>query len=262
MVWSMKNIISIVNQKGGVGKTTTAVNLAATLSAISDRILVVDCDPQGNTGSAFGISNHGNHYSLYECMENPDYVEKCIMKTFVPNLDIIPSHTDLYGVEIEYANDPEKHLKIKKALGKISGKYSYIILDCPPGLGILSLNALVAAQRIIIPVQCEYYALEGLSQILKTVDIVQKNYNEKISIAGLLLTMYDTRNGYSQLIAEDVRKNLPYLVYETIIPRNVRIAEAPSYGRPVMFYDVKSVGAQAYIAFAKEFVRKEKQNGK
>lgn len=248
-------ILAIVNQKGGVGKTTTAVNLAAALSALQEKILLIDADPQANASSAFGLKLKHSSCSLYAVMQDNNLLNR-IIHTFVPNLDIIIGHEDLYGLDMELAEDKQKHLKFVNMLKNVKHLYKYIIIDCPPGLGVLSLNALVASEIVLIPVQCEYYALEGLVQVYKTINLVKTYYNPHLIIDGLLLTMYDKRSLLADQVVEDVRSNLPALVYNTVIPRNTKIAEAPSHGRPVLFYDVKSPGAASYIRFAREFIER------
>lgn len=247
-------ITAVVNQKGGVGKTTTAVNLATALSTVKRRVLLIDGDPQANAGSAFGVWERDSHKTSYALMQGA-WREEMIHSTFIPNLDVIPAHQDLYGVDIELVHDQEREQKFRNILPRLP-RYDVIIIDCPPGLGTLSLNALVACSQVLIPVQCEYYALEGLSKILSTIEIIRKNMNKDLKIAGLLMTMFDKRSVHCQMICDDVRQNLGSLVFETLIPRNIKVTEAPSYGKPVLFYDLKSSGAQAYLEFTKEFIKR------
>ena len=252
----MTKIISITNQKGGVGKTTTAINLATSLAAIKKKILIIDADPQGNASTGIGITYDDREPSLYKLITLGDYDEKSIKKTIVPGLDIIPSSSDLVASEIELVDLSNREFVLKSIIKKIEN-YDFIIIDCPPALGLLTINAIVASHSIIIPLQCEFFALEGLTSLINTINLIKDNYNDKIFIEGILLTMVDKRNSLSTLVENDVRSHLGEKVYKTTIPRNIRISEAPSHGKPVLIYDTGCVGSQAYIALAKELILKQ-----
>jgi chromosome partitioning protein len=250
--------IAIFNQKGGVGKTTTNINLAACLALKGKKILILDIDPQGNTTSGMGISKKGLVRTMYEVLLS-DKIEPsdAIIPTRVKNLDIIPASVQLAGAEIELVQLEGREKRLKKALDKIKSKYDYIFIDCPPSLGLLTINSLTAVDSVLIPIQCEFYALEGVSQLMSTIDLVKRNMNPKLEIQGVILSMFDGRTNLSIQVVEEVKKYFKEKVYTTVIPRNVRLAEAPSYGMPIMEYDPKSKGAEAYSEFAEEFLELE-----
>ena len=249
----MAKVIAVANQKGGVGKTTTAVNLAAFLGVSEKRTLLIDTDPQANAGSGLGVTvSEDGGYSIYEALIDDVPVKECIVKTQVPGLDLLPSHQRLVGAEVELVSMMARELRLRRALEPIQAEYDYIIIDCPPSLGLLTVNSLAAADSVLIPVQCEYYALEGLSQLLNAIELVQKNLNPKLSIEGVLLTMYDSRLNLSQQVAEETRRFFSDRVYSTVVPRNVRLSEAPSFGKPILLYDVLCSGAKSYLELAKE----------
>ena len=249
----MTKIISITNQKGGVGKTTTAINLATSLAAINKKVLIVDSDPQGNASTGLGIKHEDRTPSLYDLILNKNFDERSIKKTIVPGLEIISANTDLAASEIELKDIESREYIIKSILSKIPNK-DFIIIDCPPALGLLTINSLVASNSVIIPLQSEFFALEGLSSLMKTIDLVKVNFNESLEIEGILLTMFDKRNTLSSLVENDVRNHFSEKVYKTIIPRNIRISEAPSHGKPALIYDVNCPGSVAYINLAKEVI--------
>ena len=249
-------IIAIANQKGGVGKTTTAINLSASLAVADRTCLLVDCDPQGNATTGLGLDRLELKGGLYEFILGPAAEEEAITKTSLPRLDLIGSSTDLIGIEVEMVSVDEREYRLKKRLMPLKDRYDYIFVDCPPSLGFMTLNALTAADSVLVPLQCEYYALEGLSQLLKTVKAVKNSLNPSLELAGILLTMYDSRNNLSLQVAEEVREHFKDGVFKTVIPRNVRLSEAPSHGKPVLLYDIKSSGAQGYLALARELMGK------
>jgi len=250
-------IIAVANQKGGVGKTTTAVNLSTALAACGMTVLLVDFDPQGNASTGLGIEPDSRQHNSYQLVISNLDINQSIQPTLVPQLDIIPSIMDLSAAEIELSDQPAWEYRLKEALAPILGKYDYIFIDCPPSLGVLTVNAMVSSDTVLVPLQCEFYALEGLSQLIGTVDLVQKGLNTALSMQGIVLTMYDTRNKLSESVEADVREYFGDLVYKTIIPRNVRVSEAPSFGQPVLMYDIKSSGSQAYAALAAELLQQE-----
>ena len=252
----MGKIIAIANQKGGVGKTTTSVNLAACLGVLEKKVLLIDCDPQANASSGLGIDIEKIKFSTYQLLENDCNVFEVIINTSSPNVDIIPANIDLVAVEIELVDVENREYILKNALNQIIDKYDYILIDCAPSLGLLTLNALTAADSLIIPIQCEYFALEGLGKLLNTVKSVQKIHNEKLDIEGLLLTMYDSRLRLSNQVVEEVQNHFNDMVFKTIIQRNVRLGEAPSYGKSIINYDVSSKGASNYLSLAKEIISK------
>lgn len=248
----MGKIIAIANQKGGVGKTTTAINLASSLAIAEKKVLLVDVDPQANATSGLGIRSQ--ELSTYELVLSDTNVEDVLTKTNVPYLNLIPSHIRLVGAEVELVEIPNREYLLRKVLHQIKEDYDYIFIDCPPSLGLLTLNALAAADSVLIPIQCEYYALEGLSQLLNTIHLVQKNLNKQLSIEGVLLTMYDNRLNLCNQVAAEVREYFKDKVYNTVINRNVRLGEAPSFGKPIIMYDATSTGTQNYISLAEEFL--------
>jgi len=248
----MAKIISIANQKGGVGKTTTTINLSSLLAAAEKHTLLVDIDPQSNSSSGLSVTNHNP--SVYEVLIGTKNINEVIINTFMPFLDMLPSNINLVGAEIEMVDIENRETLLKRALVDVRDKYDYILIDCPPSLGLLTLNSLTASDSVLIPVQCEYFALEGLGQLLNTINIVKKHYNKDLAIEGVLLTMFDTRLRLSHQVAEEVRKYFGDKVYKTVINRNVRISEAPSYGKPIILYDAISSGAQNYMALASELL--------
>jgi chromosome partitioning protein len=253
----MNKIICIANQKGGVGKTTTAVNLSASLAAAGKKTLLIDADSQGNATSGLGIDRilHGQS-NFYHAMIGQVTLDSVIVETALPNLHMVPSNQDLIGMEVEFVHLDDREVRLRKLLQSMNGSYDFIIIDCPPSLGFMTVNALVAAHALIVPLQCEYYALEGLSYLLNTVKLVKANLNPELALDGILLTMFDARNSLAHRVAEDVRKHLGNKVLKTIIPRNVRLSESPSHGLPIILYDVKSRGAFAYMALAEEILRR------
>jgi chromosome partitioning protein len=250
-------ILAIVNQKGGVGKTTTAVNLATALAAVKKRVLLIDFDPQGNASTGLGISRQNRRVTSYDVLLADVSVVEAAIPTPIPLLSLVPSSVDLSGAEIELVEVAGREFRLRKALDGIAGAYDYVLIDCPPSLGLLTLNALVAAHAVLVPLQCEFYALEGLSHLVRTVERVKRSLNPNLEIQGVVLTMFDKRNNLSDLVAADVRGHFGDKVYDTVIPRNVRISEAPSHGKPVLIYDFRSAGAQAYIHLASEVLRRE-----
>lgn len=247
-------IITIANQKGGVGKTTTAVNLATAISAVGKRVLLVDLDPQGNASTGVGLFRESRRYGSYEMLLGHINPEDAIVPTSIPNLDVIPATPHLSGAEIELVDVQEREFRLKKAFESISYQYDYVFLDCPPSLGLLTVNAFVASQHLLVPLQCEYYALEGLSQLIQTHRLIQSNLNKNLQLHGIILTMFDKRSSLNISVVNDVKAHFGKLVYDTVVPRNVKVSEAPSYGKPVILYNFKSPGAQSYILLAKEFL--------
>lgn len=255
----MGKIIAIANQKGGVGKTTTSVNLAASLGVLEKRVLLIDADPQANATSGLGIDTESIEIGTYQLVEHSKSAEETIIGTSSPNVDLVPSHIDLVAIEIELVDKEEREYMMKKAISGLRDRYDYILIDCAPSLGLLTLNALTAADSVIIPIQCEYFALEGLGKLLNTIKSVQKIHNPDLDIEGMLLTMYDSRLRLSNQVVEEVRKHFGDMVFDTIIQRNVRLSEAPSYGESIIAYDASSKGADNYLTMANEVVQKNKQ---
>ena len=251
----MGRIISIANQKGGVGKSTTAINLSAALAEKGKKVLVVDSDPQGNTTSGLGIDKNEMENTIYDVYLGNDTVSKCIVKTDYENLELLPSNVNFAAAEIELIGVEKKEYILKNEIDYVKGSYDYIIIDCPPSLSLLTVNALAAADTVLVPVQCEYYALEGLSQLIHTINLVKERLNPELEMEGVVFTMYDTRTNLSAQVVENVKENLEERVFDTLIPRNIRLAEAPSYGQPITAYEPKSTGAESYRKLADEIIR-------
>ena len=252
----MEGVLAITNQKGGVGKTTTSVNLSACLAALGKKVLLLDIDPQGNATSGVGIDKKKIKHCIYDALINDVSVKKIIYKSNVEGLDVIPATIQLAGAEIELVPTLSREVRLKSIIDGVRKNYSYIIIDCPPSLGLLTLNALTAADIVLVPIQCEYYALEGLGQLVNTINLVKKHLNSKLKIRGVLLTMYDNRTNLSYQVAEEVRKYFGEIVFDAIIPRNVRLSEAPSYGESILTYDPRSKGAEVYKLLAEEVIRR------
>lgn len=258
----MGKIIAIANQKGGVGKTTTTVNLAASLGVLEKKVLLIDADPQANASSGLGIDVENVEKGTYQLLEHAISAEECIVATNSPNVDLIPAHIDLVAIEIELVDKINREFMLKEALASVKNNYDYILIDCAPSLGLITLNALVAADSLIIPIQCEYYALEGLGKLLNTIKSIQQVHNPNLEIEGLLLTMYDSRLRLSNQVVEEVKKHFQSMVFKTIIQRNVRLSEAPSYGESIIAYDATSRGAVNYINLANELLIPRTKDGK
>jgi chromosome partitioning protein len=258
-------IFVLANQKGGVGKTTTAINLGTALAAVGEEVLVIDLDPQGNASTGLGVDRHQRTISTYDVLLGESSLADAIIATAVPRLSIAPSTLDLLGVELEIANDKDRAYRLKRAFAELAAdhdderRYSYILIDCPPSLNLLTINALASSDAVVVPLQCEFFALEGLSQLLSTVEQVRQTLNHKLSIHGVVLTMYDPRNNLANQVVADVRRFMGEKVYQTMIPRNVRVSEAPSHGKPVLLYDLKCAGSQAYLKLASEVIQREKR---
>jgi chromosome partitioning protein len=258
-------ILTIANQKGGVGKTTTAINLGTALAAIGEHVLIIDLDPQGNASTGLGIDRKSRVHSTYDALVGERPLDQILMPTAVPRLHIAPSSLDLLGVELEISVHSDRSQKLKRALRVLSvsqnypTKFTYVLIDCPPSLNLLTINALCAGDAVLVPLQCEFFALEGLSQLLRTVDEVRRNLNPNLQIHGVILTMYDPRNSLANQVVADVRAFMGEKVYDTVIPRNVRVSEAPSHGKPVLLYDLRCAGSQAYLKLASEIIQREAQ---
>ena len=252
-------ILAVANQKGGVGKTTTTINLATALAAVGKSVLIIDIDPQGNASTGLGVDRFNRELNVYDVIMGHLEMKDAIVPSVIPNLDLVPSTPDLTGAELELIEMDRRSHRLLEAIAPIKERYDYILIDCPPSLNLLTLNALVAVQAVIVPLQCEFFALEGLSLLIKTIERVRNTLNSALEIQGVVLTMFDKRNKLSDQVAQDVRAYLGDKVYETVIPRNVRVSEAPSHGKPVLIYDHRCAGSQAYIKLASELIRREKR---
>ncbi len=259
----LPRVITIANQKGGVGKTTTTINLGTALAAVGERVLIIDLDPQGNASTGLGIELEQRRSSIYDVLSGDMTLTECVQDTAVPRLSVVPSTLDLLGFEQEAMGTRDRSYRLRRAIdalpaGKGEAPFGYVLIDCPPSLNLLTINALAAAQSVLVPLQCEFFALEGLSQLLRTVEHVRVNLNPELAIHGIVLTMFDRRNNLSSQVVDDVRQFMGDQVYETVIPRNVRVSEAPSFGKPVLLYDVGCAGSQAYIHLASEVIKRER----
>ncbi len=252
-------IVAVANRKGGVGKTTTTINIATAMAAIGKKVLVLDLDPQGNATTSMGLDKKSCKYSSYDVFINSVDAQKAVLETQIPGFCIMPSKPSLAGAEIELINVDKREYVLRRALQSLSSDFDYILIDCPPSLNLITVNALVASNSVVIPLQCEFLALEGLTDLIKNINQIKKGFNPSLKVQGIVLTMYDKRNNLSAMVEKDVREYFGDLVYQTVIPRSVRISEAPSHGKPILIYDFKSVGAQAYISLAKEVLKREKE---
>lgn len=254
-------VLVVANQKGGVGKTTTAINLGTALAAVGEKVLLIDSDPQGNASTGLGVGRALRKKTLYDVLMGEEAVADAVVKTSVPGLDLIPSDPDLSGVELELGQQARRSFKLRDALAPLRDgrSYSYVLIDCPPSLNLLTVNAMAAADAVLVPLQCEFFALEGLSQLMRTIDLVRGSLNPALELQGVVLTMYDRRNSLSEQVASDVRAHFGEAVYQTVIPRNVRVSEAPSFGKPALVYDLKCAGSQAYLKLAREVVLRERK---
>jgi chromosome partitioning protein len=255
----MGRILCISNQKGGVGKTTTAINLAASLAAAEKKTLLIDLDPQGNAGSGLGVDKATLTGSIYDALVNERPLHELVQPTELRYLDVVPATADLTGAEVELVNVARREQRLREALLPLKRQYDFILVDCPPSLGLLTVNALAAGDAVLIPLQTEYYAMEGLAQLMSTIELVQRSLNPKLTVEGIVLTMFDPRANISHQVADEVRRVFPQLVFATVVPRNVRLAESPSFGKPVLLYDIKSKGCEAYFAVARELLEREKK---
>ena len=257
----MTRVICVANQKGGVGKTTTAVNLSASVAVAEKKVLLIDIDPQGNSTSGIGLNKEESVRTIYQALLRGSGLREVIQKTELPFLEMVVSNTDLIGAEIELIHEKDRERKLEGLIKEVEADYDFVFIDCPPSLGLLTINSLTAAHSVIIPLQCEYYAMEGLGQLLKTIRLIKQSLNPKLEVEGILLTMFDGRNNLSHQVAEEIRKHFKDKVFNTIIPRNIRLSEAPSHGKPVLLYDIHSKGAESYLNLAREILANGRTNG-